>query len=36
MNAEDREKIAARHERQCIALKEAFNVECVETFFLRG
>ena len=25
------ETIVARHERQCLELKESFNVECVET-----
>lgn len=37
MNAEELEKIVARHERQCLELKEPFNVECIETacaFFL--
>lgn len=31
MNAEELEKIVARHEMQCLELKEAFNVECIET-----
>lgn len=37
MNAEELEKIVARHERQCQELKESFNVERIETagaFFL--
>ena len=37
MNAEELEKIFARHEMQCLELKESFNVECIETacaFFL--
>ena len=29
MNAEEFEKIVARHERQCLELKESFNVECI-------
>ena len=38
MNAEELEKIVARHEMQCLALKESFNVESIETvcaFFIR-
>ena len=38
MNAEELEKIVARHEMQCLELKESFNVECIETacaFFIR-
>lgn len=38
MNAEELEKIVARHEMQCLGLKESFNVERIETayaFFLR-
>ncbi len=31
MNAEELEKIVARHEMQCLELKESFNVECIET-----
>ena len=31
MNAEEVEKIVARHEMQCLELKESFNVECIET-----
>lgn len=31
MNAEELEKIVARHERQHLGLKESFNVECIET-----
>ena len=31
MNAEELEKIVARHEGQCLELKGAFNVECIET-----
>lgn len=31
MNAEELEKIVARHERQCLELKESFNVECIKT-----
>jgi len=31
MTAEELEKIVARHEMQCLELKESFNVECVET-----
>ena len=37
MNAEELEKIVARHEMQCLELMEPFNVECIETacaFFL--
>ena len=37
MNAEEFEKIVARHERQCLELNESFNVERIETaceFFL--
>ena len=37
MNAEELEKIVARHEMQCLELKESFNVEYIETacaFFL--
>ena len=37
MNAEELEKIVARHEMQCLELKESFNVERIETacaFFL--
>ena len=37
MNAEEFEKIVARHEGQCLELKESFNVERIETacvFFL--
>ena len=36
MNAEELEKIVARHEMQCLELKEGFSVECVEKFFLYG
>jgi len=36
MNAEELEKIVARHEMLCLELKEAFNAECIETFFLYG
>ena len=38
MNAEELEKIVARHEMQCLELKESFNAECIETactFFIR-
>ena len=38
MNAEELEKIVARHEMQCLELKESFNVECIEmvcAFFIR-
>jgi predicted HTH transcriptional regulator len=31
MTAEEPEKIAARHEMQCLELKESFNIECIET-----
>ena len=31
MTAKELEKIFARHERQCLELKGAFNVECIET-----
>ena len=31
MNAEELEKIVARHGRQCLELKASFNVECIET-----
>ena len=31
MNAEEPEKIVARHEMQCLELKESFNVACTET-----
>ena len=31
MNAEELEKIVARHEIKCLELKESFNVECIET-----
>lgn len=31
MTAKELEKIFARHERQCLELKESFNVECIET-----
>jgi len=34
MNAEELEKIVARHEMQYLELKEAFNAERIETFFL--
>ena len=30
MNAEELEKIVARHGMQCLELKESFNGECVE------
>ena len=36
MNAEELEKIVARHEMRRLKLKESFNVECVEKFFLYG
>ena len=36
MNAEELEKIVARHEMQCLELKESFGVECVESFILYG
>ncbi len=38
MNAEELEKIVARHEMRCLELKESFDAECIETacaFFLR-
>ena len=31
MTTEELEKIVARHEIQCLELKESFNVECIET-----
>lgn len=31
MNAEEFEKIVARHEMRCLELKESFNVGCIET-----
>jgi hypothetical protein len=31
MNAEELEKIVARHEMRCLELKESFSVECIET-----
>ena len=31
MTAEELEKIVARHEMQCLELKESFNIECIET-----
>ena len=31
MNAEELEKIVARHEMKCLELMEAFNTECIET-----
>ena len=31
MTTEELEKIVARHEMQCLELKESFNVECIET-----
>lgn len=31
MIAEGLEKIVARHERECLELKESFNVECIKT-----
>ncbi len=31
MDAEEQEKIVARHEMRCLELKESFNVECIET-----
>jgi hypothetical protein len=37
MIAEELEKVVARHERQCLELKESFNGECIEmacAFFL--
>ena len=39
MNAEELERIVARHEMQCLELKESFNVECIKmacAFSLRG
>ena len=30
MNAEELEKIVARHEMQSLELKESFNAECIE------
>ncbi len=30
MNAEELEKTVARHEMQCLELKESFNAECIE------
>ena len=39
MNAEELEKIVARHEMQCSELKGSFNVECNEVacaYSLRG
>ena len=39
MNAEELEKIVARHEMQCLELMESFNGECIETAWavlLRG
>lgn len=38
MTTEELEKFVARHEMQCLELKESFNVECIETacaFFTR-
>ena len=38
MTTEELEKIVARHEMQCLELKESFNAECIETacaFFIR-
>ena len=38
MNAEELEKVVARHEMQCLDLKESFNAECIKTawaFFIR-
>ena len=38
MNAEELEKIVARHEMQCLELKVSFSIECIETacaFFIR-
>ena len=32
MNVEELEKIVARHEMQCLELKESFNVECIDSF----
>lgn len=34
MIAEELEKIVARHERQCLVLKESFNVERIDELFL--
>ena len=31
MTAEELKKIVARHEMQCLGLKESFNVECIES-----
>ena len=31
MNAEEVEKIVARHEMQGLGLKESFSAECIET-----
>ena len=31
MNAEELEKIVARHEMQCLELKESFNVESLRS-----
>ena len=31
MAEDELEKIVSRHEMQCLELKEAFNVECIET-----
>ena len=36
MNAEELEKIVARHGMRRLELKGAFNVACIETFFLYG
>ena len=36
MNAEELEKIVARHGMQRLELKESFNVECIEEFFPHG
>ena len=33
MNVEELEKIVARHEMQCLELKESFNVECIGKFW---
>jgi hypothetical protein len=30
MTAEELEKIIARHEMQCLELKESFHVECID------
>ena len=38
MTTEKLEKTVARHEMQCLELKESFNAECIETacaFFIR-